>query len=151
VKLIYSRGYPFGAPVLYLRGGATRDTGVQAMIRDRGGRWDPGAHAWTLYMHTEEASAFLSDIRDARAVEIHPKDDLSAHLVLTLRDPLESGCQCGDDCVSVPTDCCVSAPECAIAVGYEPDGSVAVVCCKPGHGCEVGTYHESRWCAACPS
>lgn len=83
-RIVYSRGYPYGAPCLFLRGGATRLPEVKAAIKEAGARWDGQRHAWTAYAYAAEAAALLTDLRDRFGLEIVPSADLDADLIVDL-------------------------------------------------------------------
>jgi hypothetical protein len=60
VNLVWSTGRPYGAPLLTLRGGATRDPDVKAAIKAAGFLWDGSRHAWITY--TYDAEQVVTDL-----------------------------------------------------------------------------------------
>lgn len=49
-NIIYSRGYPYGAPMVYIRGGGTKDLEVKDLLRAEGFQWNSLLYAWaTIY------------------------------------------------------------------------------------------------------
>lgn len=84
-RIIYSRGFPYGAPLVMLRGGATRDKGVQAFLRSKGLGWQASgrsSHAWEGYLHRDELHAVLVALRDDYGCEIYAKRGLDDNYVL---------------------------------------------------------------------
>lgn len=88
-RIVYSRGFPFGAPALYVRGGATRMPEVREHLKSLKARWDGTAHAWVMYGYADEATKILTEIRDRFGVDIVPKDGLDEGLVLQLPEETE--------------------------------------------------------------
>jgi hypothetical protein len=82
-RIIYARGFPYGAPLCMIRGGATRDPEVKKTIQAIGFRWDGDRHAWTSYEYGPEFAAHLRRLRDL-GCEIQPKADLAEDYILDL-------------------------------------------------------------------
>lgn len=83
-KLIYARGFPYGAPLVMLRGGATRDPEIQQYLRDAGFRWDGSLYAYKNYMDGGSFATLLMIMRDEFACDVQPKSDLDANYILDL-------------------------------------------------------------------
>lgn len=72
MKLIYSRGQPYGAPAFYLRGGATKV--LKPFLKEKGFIWDQQKFCWTTYMLRDECVAFLAEVRlNYPEIEVVPK------------------------------------------------------------------------------
>lgn len=66
-RIIYARGFPYGAPLVMLRGGATRDDDVRDLLRARGYRWEMsgrGSHAWETYEDRSDLAETLTQLRE---------------------------------------------------------------------------------------
>lgn len=46
-------------------------------------------------------------------------------------------CDCGDDCETVGTDCCGEQPRCETVAHLDTDGTVNVIVCRQGMGCDL--------------
>jgi hypothetical protein len=89
-KIIYSRGFPYGAPLVMLRGGGTRLPGVKEFLREQGFRWEASgrpSHAWETYMNRPELGALLIELRDRFGCEIQPKEGMDESYLLDLQHP----------------------------------------------------------------
>jgi len=86
-KIIYARGFPYGAPLVHLRGGATRDPLVKDAIKLAGFRWDSSMHAWKTYMDRLDLGTVLKALRDEFGCDIEPKDGMDENYILDLNDP----------------------------------------------------------------
>lgn len=87
MKIIYSRGFPYGAPLVMLRGGATRDPAVKSYIRGCGFRWDGGSHAWQTYMDRSDFGPILKNLRDGFGCEVIPKETMDESYLIDLDNP----------------------------------------------------------------
>jgi len=85
-KISYSRGFPYGAPLVMLRGGATKNSAVKDFIREQGFRWDGSTYAWTHYLDRSDFGPILKTLRDEYGCEVVPKKDLPAEYLLDLDD-----------------------------------------------------------------
>ena len=107
-RIIYSRGFPYGAPLVMLRGGGLKVSGVKGFLRERDFKWDGRLFAWTTYMNAPEFRTILRILRDAYGCEIMPKPDMDANYVLDLDKQERISCPfCGDPSVraDVPHAC----------------------------------------------
>src|SRR5580765_8806613 len=77
-RIIYSRGFPCGAPLVMLRGGGLNVSGVKGFLRERDFRWDYSLHAWTSYLNAPELRSLLNILRTAYGCEILPKVGMDA-------------------------------------------------------------------------
>lgn len=84
MRIIYSRGFPYGAPLATIRGGATRDDAVKSYLRAEGFRWDSSAHGWTHYLDRSDLFPILLTLRDVFGCEVLPKDTMSESYILDL-------------------------------------------------------------------
>ncbi len=87
MNLIYSRGFPYGAPLVMLRGGATKDAAVKDALRAAGFRWDGTTYAWTMYLDRLDLGALLVRMRDEFGCEVKPKDGMDRNYLLDLDAP----------------------------------------------------------------
>ena len=85
-KIIYSRGYPFGAPLVMLRGGGTRT--AKEKLKELGFRWNGQSHAWETYMGGEEFRVVLLGLR-ADGYKILAKESMDAGYLLDLGEESE--------------------------------------------------------------
>ena len=85
-RIIYSRGFPYGAPLVMLRGGGLQISGVKGYLREQGFTWDGAKHAYTNYMHAPELRTLLGILDVAYGCEIHAKEGMDANYVLHLDD-----------------------------------------------------------------
>ena len=48
-------------------------------------------------------------------------------------------CVCGEaeECESIGTDCCDEQPQCQTITHRDPDGSINVITCRQGMGCDA--------------
>src|SRR4029077_17144146 len=97
-RIIYSRGFPCGAPLVMLRGGGLNVSGVKGFLRERDFKWDGRLHAWTTYLNAPELRSLLNILRTAYGCEILPKEGMDANYVLDLdADDDRISCPfCGD-------------------------------------------------------
>lgn len=63
-KIIYSRGFPYGAPMIYIRGGGTRDPEVKALLKENSFVWTSHIHAWQGVNLQPEVPNMLLKIRE---------------------------------------------------------------------------------------
>jgi hypothetical protein len=86
-KVIYSRGFPYGAPLVMLRGGGLKISGVLGYLREEGFRWQMSgraSYAYEHYLGGEDLKKVLRILRDAYGCEIVPKDDMDKNYILDL-------------------------------------------------------------------
>jgi hypothetical protein len=86
-RIIYSRGFPYGAPLAMIRGGATKDADVKAYLKSHGMSWDGGIYAYTQYLDRRELGAILKSLRDDYGCEVMPKDTMDLNYRIDLDDP----------------------------------------------------------------
>lgn len=87
-RIIYSRGFPYGAPLFMLRGGGLNRSGVKGWLREEGFRWNSQTHAWEHYMYRDDAARVLRTLQDAYGCEIVPKADLNPSYIIDLERSL---------------------------------------------------------------
>ena len=87
-RIVYSRGFPYGAPLVMIRGGATRDPDVKQYLREQGFRWDGTSHAWTSYMDRLDLAPVLRTLRDVHGCTVDPKDDMPAEYLIDIDSPV---------------------------------------------------------------
>lgn len=83
-RIIYSRGFPYGAPLAMLRGGATRDAATKDYIKSEGFRWNGSSHAWEAYLDRRDLTPVLRRLRDDFGHEVVPKADMSESYLIDL-------------------------------------------------------------------
>jgi hypothetical protein len=86
-RISYARGFPYGAPLVMLRGGATKDNAVRDFIRAEGFRWDGKLYAWSHYMDRRDFGAVLKRLRDEFDCEIVYKNDMDLNYIIDLDHP----------------------------------------------------------------
>lgn len=86
-RIVYSRGFPYGAPLVMIRGGATKDSEVKAYLKEEGFRWqmsDRPSYAWEHYLHRDDLARVLKHLRDELGCEIAAKDGMDEGYVIEL-------------------------------------------------------------------
>jgi hypothetical protein len=83
-RVIYSRGFPSGAPLVMLRGGGLKVSGVLGYLRECGFRWNGARYAWEHYMYKDEFRDILLVLRTAYGCEVIPKSDLDPNYIIDL-------------------------------------------------------------------
>ena len=83
-RIIYARGFPYGAPLAIVRGGATKLPEIKAFLKGQNFRWDGSLYAWTTYLHKEEFRQVLKRLRDDWGCEVVPKSDLDENYKIDL-------------------------------------------------------------------
>lgn len=83
-RIIYSRGFPYGAPLVMLRGGATKDSAVRDYLKSLRFMWNPQRFAWENYMYKSELVDVLLHLRDELGCEVIPKTDIDPSYVVDL-------------------------------------------------------------------
>lgn len=87
MRLIYARGFPYGAPLVMIRGGATRQPGIKEFLKREGFQWNSQRYAWEHYLNRRELGKLLVTLRDQYGCEIRPKDGMDAAYLLDLQHP----------------------------------------------------------------
>jgi len=78
-RIVYARGAPYGAPLVMVRGGATRRDDVKAILRARGFRWNDSAsapHSYSTYLDRDEFADVLRQIAEL-GIEVVAKNERS--------------------------------------------------------------------------
>lgn len=83
-RLVYHRGFPYGAPMVSLRGGATKIPEVRETLKGAGFYWDGAKYAWSTAMHRDELTNLLITLRDTFMLEVVPSASLREDYVLDL-------------------------------------------------------------------
>ena len=86
-RIIYSRGFPYGAPKVMIRGGGTKDPAVLNYIKGLGFRYEGDIYAWSHYMDRSDFGPVLRILRDVYDCEVIPKDTMDKNYILDLDDP----------------------------------------------------------------
>lgn len=86
-KISYSRGFPYGAPLAMIRGGATRDPDVKSFLRKLGFHWDGMRYAWTHYLDRQDFGGILLRLREEFGCEIVPKADMDPNYIIDIDHP----------------------------------------------------------------
>jgi hypothetical protein len=83
-RIIYARGFPYGAPLAIIRGGATKLPEIKGFLKDEGFRWDGQLYGYTSYRHAEEFRQLLKRLRDDWGCEVLPKSNLDPNYIIDL-------------------------------------------------------------------
>lgn len=86
-NLYYSRGFPYGAPLVMLRGGATKQPEIKALLKQIGFQWDGAIHAWKTYMDRHDFGTLLLTLRDEYDCNVMPKESMDHSYRIDLDDP----------------------------------------------------------------
>ena len=86
-RIIYARGFPYGAPLAIIRGGATKDADVKDFIKRCGFRWDGSLYGYKHYLNRSDLGPILQTLRDEYGCEVLPKADMDTNYRLNLDDP----------------------------------------------------------------
>jgi hypothetical protein len=84
MKISYSRGFPYGAPLATIRGGATKAPEIREYLKNRGFIWNPARFGWEHYLDREDFTAVLVTLRDEYDCEIVPKAGMDSNYILDL-------------------------------------------------------------------
>jgi len=85
-RIIYARGFPYGAPLAMVRGAGTKDPDVKQFLKAEGFRWG-SRYAWEHYLGRQEFGAILKRLRDDFGCTVEPKDDMDTNYIINLDDP----------------------------------------------------------------
>lgn len=85
-NIFYSRGFPYGAPLVMLRGGATKNQEVREFLKAEGFRWG-SRYAWEHYLDRQDFGMILKTLRDTFGCNVMPKDGMDASYLINLDDP----------------------------------------------------------------
>jgi len=86
-RVIYSRGFPYGAPLCTIRGGATKDQAVREFLKSERFTWNFTRYGWEHYLNRREFGAILKRLRDEFGCEVIPKQGMDWAYVIDLDDP----------------------------------------------------------------
>lgn len=87
-RIIYSRGFPYGAPLAILRGGGTKEPEVKDFIKAQGFRWnDSVRYAWSSYQDRLDFGQVLKTLRDEYGCEVIPKEGMDRNYIIDLDAP----------------------------------------------------------------
>lgn len=84
-KVIYARGFPYGAPLVMLRGGGLKISGVLGYLREEGFRWQGSgrpSHAYETYLDRSDLARVLGVLRDSYGCEIFAKKGMDSNYIL---------------------------------------------------------------------
>lgn len=85
LKISYSRGFPYGAPLALIRGGGTRDPQVKDYLQRMGFQWEGSpTFAWKSYMHADELRDVLKTCRDIYNCDVVPKSGIDPNYIIDL-------------------------------------------------------------------
>lgn len=82
-RIIYAQGRPYGAPLVMVRGGGTRDPEVKEFLRNVGFRWDDLRFAWATYLDKSDFRDVLLKLQEM-GLEVVPKKDLDPKYAIDL-------------------------------------------------------------------
>lgn len=85
-RIVYSRGFPYGAPLVMIRGGATRVPAVREFLKAEGFHWAGSRYAWSHYLGRREFGAVLKTLRDRFGCDVIPKDGMDVSYQIDLDD-----------------------------------------------------------------
>lgn len=86
-RIIYARGFPYGAPLCMIRGGATKLPEVREFLKAEGFYWDGSRYAWEHYLGRQEFGPILKNLRDRFGCEVIPKDTMDSSYLIDLDSP----------------------------------------------------------------
>lgn len=86
-RVVYSRGFPYGAPLVMVRGGATRDPEVKSYLKAQGFVWDGSSYAWQHYLDRSDLGPVLVHLRDELGCEVLAKEGMDPSYLLDLESP----------------------------------------------------------------
>jgi hypothetical protein len=86
-RISYSRGFPYGAPLAMIRGGATKKPEIQDFIKAQGFLYDKALYAWKHYLDRSDFGPILKKLRDDFGCEVSPKADMDTNYIIDLDDP----------------------------------------------------------------
>lgn len=89
--IIYARGFPYGAPLVFIRGGATRDDDVKAFLRSQGFHFSMEDHGWKHYLHRDDLALVLVTLRDRFGCDVVAKGDLDPGYIIEDLDAAARG------------------------------------------------------------
>jgi hypothetical protein len=84
LRIIYARGFPYGAPLAIVRGGATKHPEIKGFLREQGFRWDGQLYGYTTYLWAEEFRQVLKRLRDDYGCEVIPKSGMDKNYTIDL-------------------------------------------------------------------
>ncbi len=82
-RIVYARGFPYGAPLFMLRGAATKE--IKPFLKEKGFQYDPMLYAWKTYLDGEDVRLFLLELQKM-GFEVVPKDDMRKELIVNLKE-----------------------------------------------------------------
>jgi len=85
-RIVYARGFPYGAPLAMVRGGGTQIPEVKEFLKAEGFRWG-GRYAWEHYLDRQDFGAILKTLRDRFGLEVVPKDGMDSNYLIDLDHP----------------------------------------------------------------
>ncbi len=83
-RIIYSRGFPYGAPLVMVRGGGLKVSGVLGYLREQNFTWNPERYCWQTYLNKPEFRTILRVLRDAYGCDVIPKEGLDENYIIEL-------------------------------------------------------------------
>lgn len=83
-RIIYAQGRPYGAPLVLIRGGATRLPIVRERLQQLNFQFSPERHGWATYLDTHTFAVVLRDLRDRYHCNVVPKDNLKRSYIIDL-------------------------------------------------------------------
>jgi hypothetical protein len=86
-NLIYSRGFPYGAPLVMVRGGATKVPVIKDFLKRNGFQWNGVRYAWETYMDRSDFGPLLKTLRDYYGANVMPKSDMDTSYLIDLDSP----------------------------------------------------------------
>lgn len=86
-RISYARGFPYGAPLAMIRGGATKKPEIQNFIKAQGFLYDKALYAWKHYLDRSDFGPILKKLRDEFGCEVSPKADMDKSYIIDLDDP----------------------------------------------------------------
>ena len=87
-KIIYARGFPYGAPLVILRGEGINDSKVKEFLKKNRFLWDTGMNGWSNYLNRDDFKKILLALKKM-GYEVVPKSDLDKNYIIDLTE--ESG------------------------------------------------------------
>jgi hypothetical protein len=82
-NIIYARGFPYGAPMVWIRGGGTRDQQVKDFLKEQGYWYAPEKHGWESAAYKADLLPILLKLKEM-GYNVIPKEGMDPGYVIDL-------------------------------------------------------------------